>query len=555
MSKNTSSSGAIVIFLGGFIALLLAGLYYMATPQLAFDAPIVVTTAFFFGLFLFISPFFIRGSFKLVVVGAALIVFTTIPSCSMFNASRYHALLGEEKVEPFEAQLPHLELKDAPLVSYEMALLAAQRRLSEIPGIGSVTEVTRMEKQIIQGKLTWIGFLEHKRFTAWWNKRTTPGYVRVSAHDPSDVDLITEYRGKPLALRYLDSGFFGDNIERHLRFNGYATEGLDEAIYEVDDEGKPWIVITTFDRMVGSMGQEANGVVLIDVQTGDIKRYKRNEVPEWIDRVEPSDFIKEQVKDRLEYVHGWFNPSKTDELRQSGQIDTVYANGKARFLVGLTSTSKEGGLVGFLSIDTRTKQVFRHSIAGVTEAVAQHAAENVNPEKRYAATNALPFLVAGAPAYVMTLRDSNGVARGFGIVSISDVQHVATADTLAAAARLFQTKAAVNRTAIDIGEHDKSARITTKVKRISAEVRNGNTSYTLVLEGHAGRLFVADANLSEDLAVTQQGDIVDVIGADSGSRIVPLAKFSNRMLTAPAPVAEAPATAQAPAPAASFTKS
>lgn len=552
MRKNSSTT-TLAVILGGFFTILLGAFYYAATPQIAFDAPIVVTFGFFLGLFLFVSPFFLKGSLKLFLVGAVLIGLTTVPSCSMFNAARYHALLGEEKVEPFEAQLPHLELKEAPLVSYEMALLAAQRRLSEIPGIGSVTEVTRMEKQIIQGKLTWIGFLEHKRFTAWWNKRTTPGYVRVSAHDPSDVDLITEYRGKPLALRYLNSGYFGDNIERHLRFNGFATDGLDEAIYEVDDEGKPWIVVTTFDRMVGTMGHESNGIALIDVQTGEITRYKRDDVPAWVDRVEPSDFIKEQVEDRLEFVHGWFNPSKTDELRQSGQIDTVYVNGKARYLVGLTSTSKEGGLVGFLSIDTRTKAVLRHQIGGATESVAQNAVEHVNPEKRYTATNALPFLVAGTPAYVMTLRDSNGLARAFGIVAIGDVQHVATADTLAAAARLFQTRAAVNRTAIDTGEHDKSARITTKVKRINAEVRNGNTSYTLVLEGQSGRLYVADANLSEELAVTREGDIVEVVGADSGSRIVPLAKFDNQMLAAPA-APEAPAAAPPPAPVASASK-
>lgn len=530
------SAGKWAAILTGLVLLFLLGIYSSA-PQLAFDAPIV-QGLLFCSIFLMVAAMFastkkeIAFLLCLVCLDAALIF---VPSSSMLHAERYHALLGPEKIEPLEAKLPHLDIQNAPLVSYDMALVAAQRRLSELPGIGSVTQVELMRKQIVNGKLVWIGILEHKRFMAWWSSNTTPGYVRVNANDVSDVELVTKVDGKPLALRYLYSGYFSDSLERHIRMNGHWTTGLGPPAYEVDDQGKPWIVVSTFDRTIGWAGEKTNGVLLVDIQSGAITEYSRTNVPEWIDRVEVPGFIADQITDRLEYVHGWLNPSKTDQLTVSGHLDLVYVDGKSRWLAGLTSTSREGGLVGFISVDTRTKEVHRHAISGVTENVAEHAVENVNPEKRYQATIALPFMVAGTPAYVMTLRDANGVARAYGIVAIGNVQHVATGDTLSAAIRSFQTRVGVNRTGTDAGEDKKATEaIAAKVNRISSEVRNGNTSYTLVLDNQPGRLFLADANLSEQLVVTRQGDQVEVTAAVGQSPVVPLSMFLNQTLTSPA---------------------
>jgi hypothetical protein len=111
-------------------------------------------------------------------------------------------------------------------------------------------------------------------------------------------------------------------------------------------------------------------------------------------------------------LNGWPNPSDKDKLQIAGDLDVVYGtNGRAYFYRGLSSTGGDAGLVGFVMVDTRTKEVTRYNLQGVTAAIAQATAEGVFPEKKYTATNPLPFMVEGRASYVMALRDGTGIAR------------------------------------------------------------------------------------------------------------------------------------------------
>lgn len=517
-------------------SLLVSLAYWIYLPQLAIDGQVVLLMLMALGAG-GIALATLRaldgrgGNGVLMLVSIGLLLALAFTNMSVARSASYFGLLGAEKTQSFESELPILDLKDAPLVSAEMALLAARRRLSEVQALGSVAEVRQVKKQVIHGRLTWIGLLEHRGPAAWFQQHTTPGYVLVSANDPSNVELVTAIDGKPLALRYLDSAYFADDAERHVRMSGHVTEALAGFMPEIDPQGRPYLVITSLAHRVGFFGDDAKGVLTLDVQSGEVKSYDMEHIPEWVDRVHVMEQIIEQVRDRLEYVHGWFNPSKQDELRISGRTSVIYTQGGSHYLLGLTSASREGGLVGFLSVDARTKEVVRHEIAGVVEENAAHAAENVNPEKHYTATPPLPFMVAGTPAYVMMLRDSNGVARSFGIVAIRDIQHIAVSDTLSSTVRLFQTRGSSGRTSADAGVNQNVATLTARVQRIAAEVRGGNTSYALILEGQRNALFVADASLSEDLSVTRDGDTVTIAAADNGSRVRPVLSFSNPTLT------------------------
>ena len=460
----------------------------------------------------------------------------SIWSSDMLNASRYHALLGEEKQTDFKSSLPPLSLDETPLVSDEMAYRAAEKKLSEIPALGSVAVVGELQKQIYAGELVWVGYLEHRSLWRWLSSKTTPGYVVVSANDPSRVRLVTELDGKPLTMRYLQSGYFNTEVTRHLRLSGYYADGLTDLSPEIDDSGKPYIVATVFDRKVGFSGPDARGVVVLDVQSGDSKFYAKGSEPGWVDRVQPYHFIAKQVQDRLEFVHGWFNPSKKDQLRLSGPLDIVYAaDGRSYFFAGITSTGTDGGLVGFMMIDSKSKEVSRYALTGVVEYVAQAAAQGVNPEKAYKATNALPFMVNGSPAYVMSLRDSTGIARSYGVVSIEDYQRVAVADTLESAVRLYQTKRTIDKTGSSAETTAQLTDTKAKVVRIGSEVRGGNTGYLLVLEGHGASLFAADVNRSEDLAVTVAGDEVQVRFLQAEQRVKAVMQFTNLTLSKAGP--------------------
>jgi transcription elongation GreA/GreB family factor len=457
----------------------------------------------------------------------------------MLHSERYAAMMGPEKEAQFSATLPPIDIEQAPLVSYDMALRAMEKRLADVPGLGSQVYVGHPVKQIVNGRLLWVSFLHHHGFVKWFLNHTTPGYVTVSATNPSDVRLVQTLQGNPIALRYLTSASFGDNVRRHAYRSGLTDVGLADITPEIDDEGKPFYVVSLYEHKVGFSGSNVTGIATIDAQTGDVKRYNIANMPRWIDRAQPEQFVAEQLNDRGQYVHGYFNFSGKDRLRVSGDLDLVYSReGHAYWFAGETSFSSDAGLVGFVLIDSRTKQARHFKIAAVTESVASSVVENVNPEKHYQATNPLPFMVEGIPTYVMGLTDSQGVARAYGMVSMQNHQIVAVAETLAATLRLYEAHLSANKTQADIGTAAKLVTINATVRRIASESRGTQTNYYLVLESAANvdlakRIFTATSDVSEELVLTQHGDEVEVQVTETTSRIQSIVKFDNKAVGAP----------------------
>lgn len=83
-----------------------------------------------------------------------------------------------------------------------------------------------------------------------------------------------ELNGKPLGLRYLLSAYFGDHVERHSYLSGQATVGLTDFEPEIDDDGVPYFVGTTYEHKVGFSGSESTGIVTVNAVTGAVVRYK-----------------------------------------------------------------------------------------------------------------------------------------------------------------------------------------------------------------------------------------------------------------------------------------
>lgn len=517
-------------------AIVCFGLGYFIMPVLALD---------FSGIWLLsIGALALFGAIWKPVLGLigtsfVLIVFLVgnfVVTAPLFHSGDYAALLGPQTEAEFSATLPPIDIEQAPLVSYDMAVRAMEKRLAEVPGLGSQVHIGSPVKQIVNGHLLWVSFLHHQSMVKWFINGTTPGYVTVSATNPSDVHLIQTLGGQPLALRYLSSAYFGDNVQRHTYRTGLAGVGMTDISPEIDDDGRPFYVASLYEHKVGFSGSDVTGVATIDVQTGDVKRYSIANMPGWIDRAQPERFMMEQLTDRGMYVHGYWNPSDKDRLRVSGDLDLVYSpEGRAYWFAGETSLSSDAGLVGFVLIDSRTKQARHFKIAAVTENVAQSVAENVNPEKHYHATNPLPFMVEDVPTYVMGLTDGQGVARAYGMVSMKNHQIVAVADTLAATLRLYEAHLSANKTQADIATSAKLVTINAVVSRVATESRGTQTTYYLVLESPtdaelAKRIFTATSDVSEELVLTQHGDAVEVQVTETTSRIQSLVKFDNKAI-------------------------
>jgi len=185
--------------------------------------------------------------------------------------------------------------------------------------------------------------------------------------------------------------------------------------------------------------------------------------------------------------------------------------------------------------DTRTKEVTRYNLQGVTAAVAQETAEGVFPEKKYKATNPLPFMVEGRASYVMALRDDTGVARMYGIVDVSDYQRVEVANTIEEAARSYQFKQGADRTHMDAAANAANVPVRGIIAHIGSAVRSGNTFYELILANQPGRIFIADISLNEELVLSELGQEVEIKALQSDARVTPMLGFKNLSLSGPTP--------------------
>lgn len=471
------------------------------------------------------------GVLTAVLPMAVVSVVALCTSWSLFHAERHYTLLGKEATAELTSSLPPLALDRAPLVSEDMAARSAEKQLAEIPTLGSQVELGPLIKQVVKGELVWVAFLHHRGFFKWFNEGSTPGYVVVSAHDPTKVELVTKLDGKPLQLRYLTSAYLGDDAARRVYTTGNRSVSLGGMHAELDDEGRPFYVVPLIKHTIGFDGDEVDAVATLDVQTGEVRRYSLADAPAWIDQLYPSSILEDQVKSRGELVKGWFNPSDEARFRISA-VDLVYGqNGHAAYYVGLTSVGRDSGIIGFMLIDSRTKAVLRYQLAGATESTAEAAAEGVLPEKKYRATSPLPFMVNNEPTYAMALRDGTGIPRAYALVSIRNYQVVAVADTLQATLRQYQAKLSQDRTAVTSDSVVTDKKVVGVVSRVSQDIRNGTSAYYLMVQGEPSHIFVGNTDTSEELVLTKVGDKVELHFPEGSSRVSSLTGFDNLSIT------------------------
>lgn len=451
-----------------------------------------------------------------------------LASSAMLHSARYHALLGKTTVAGDYQDLPVLNLKQAPLVSEQMAKLAAEKRLSERPALGSQFYVGHMTRQLVNGKQAWVGFLEFQGFFAWHSAGCAPGYVTVSAHDVSKVNLVLSVHGQPLCMRELRSAWFGHQAGRYLKEHGYASIGMTTLMPAVAPNGEPDLIAPLYDTTIGLDGRQITGVAVLDTQTGAITRYTLAQAPQWISRLWPKSLVANQVTYRGEYGLGWLNSIFGQRnVQVASSVNTVEAdNGQLYYYVSMTSTGADASVSGFYLVNARTKAAKYYAMPGITESSAQSAAEQVIPEKHYTATAPLPFLVAGVPTYVMALADDNGVSRDYAMVSIANNQMVAIGPTLEAAQQAYLTKLATNQVAIGNGKRLSSTQLTGIVRRIVASPAKAY----LMLKGHAAIYYASADTVGPAAMLARVGDTVTVTYTESGIYPIPVSKLVDASL-------------------------
>lgn len=482
------------------------------------------------------------------------VVILPVSTWAIHQSGNYRNLLGDVKTSVFTQDIAPVDPAHLRIVDHDMAVKLGSKQLGVDAGLGSRATLGEMHIQRVKDELYWVAPLLHTGFRKWtqFGSDGTPGYVMVSATNPDDVRFVQKIGDKPLHIRYQPNAYFDQDLERHIYMNGYATRGVTDYTFEIDDEGQPYYVATIYNKKIGASGEDATGIVVVDVQTGALKEYSIADAPAWIDRIQPEDFIHNQINWWGEYIHGWWNSMWAhDEILKtsSKELRLVYgSDGRAYWYSGLTSKGKDKSITGFLLIDSRTKVIKRYDVAGATEDEAEKSAEGATQEKKYDATNFILYNIVGKPTYVGPLKDNAGLVKAVAMVSVENYDIVGVGTTKQEALRDYRSKLASRGNAAVSDPLKKREKLSSKVTRFGFDVRNGSTYFHFQLEDRPKHVFVATSGVSVTLPITEKGDKVTIGYSDTGSGTVDIESFTNDSLSGLAStVREDGATARAEA--------
>lgn len=527
------------------IALITFLLFYTQMPvlQYGFITIGVVILILSIVFFLFSSSFKIEnGGNKISLIKsvswikyvalASFVYITVLPfftSTPILHSQKYQQLIGKVNVgKKISDHITPISLGEVRVVDESLAHLVGEKVLGSQSALGSQVELGDFCIQKVNNQLVWVAPLEHSGFFKWFsNSEGTPGYVTVSVTNERDVKLVQTIQNKPIKIKYQEGAFLGDNLHRHVYFNGYSTIGLTDFSFEIDDTGKPFWVITTYEKAVGFSGKNANGIIVVDAQNGDIQRFELNNIPKWIDRVQPSNLIQDQLNDWGEYVNGYWNFANTNKLQTTEGMLLVYGkDNKSYWYTGLTSVGKDESTVGFMLVDTRTKEATYYKQSGATEVAAQQSAEGKVQEKGYVATTPIPYNINNIPTYVMSLKDNGGLVKMYAMVGINDYTVVGVGNTLRETLTSFKNTYNMTGNKLSGNTPTVKKEVISIITRVQNDVKNGNSFYYFVLKDNP-KIFVGSSNISLQLPISQIGDRVKITYDDDVEKIIDISSFDN----------------------------
>ncbi|MDU6249664.1 MAG: hypothetical protein E6612_12215, partial [Paeniclostridium sordellii] len=343
---------------------------------------------------------------------------------------------------PLAKDVSPVSVNDIRLVDEEMAMKLGDKKIGEVPAIGSVSKLGKFHIQNIDGELYWVAPLVHRDIIKWvTNMSGTSGYVMVSASNPQDVRLVQEVDGKPIKIVYQPDAYLHQDLRRHMYLKGYVNVGMTDFTLEIDDKGKPYWIVTLYENAVGYEGKNAIGIATVDTQSGEVKSYDIKDAPKWIDRIQPQEFVTEQINDWGTYINGFLNSviSEKGVLVATEGTSLVYGeDGKSYWYTGITSAGADDSTIGFMLVDTRTKEAKLYKQPGATETAAMVSATGKVQEKNYDATFPVMYNILGKPTYVMSLKDKAGLVKMVAFVSVEDFNIVGIGDTKEEALRSYR---------------------------------------------------------------------------------------------------------------------
>lgn len=469
--------------------------------------------------------------------GAVIYIISFVAGSPMLNSQRYASMLNAEKRIWTQDVQPKNE-SHMRMVATANAIYKATMAVSQAGAIGSQFKLSadHTTLQVINNELWFIIPLDYNGFSVWWSVGETPGYILIHGEDPHRKPIV-KILDKGKGFKYMPGAYFGDNLERHLRNNGYLSKGLTDETLEIDEAGKAWWVVTAYKPTIIWSGEKALGVALVDPVTGAIQFHEQGKIPGWIDRCDPKWLVQVYADWWGEYSGGWLNSWwGKKNLLEPETPNLIYSeDGQPEWVTGITSrTTTDSSVVGLIYTNSRTGKSVYYEVAGGATDKAILAAVAQNSRVKYLSlhgTNPQTYNVYGTMASVVPLLNDKNAYQGAAIVNINDVQRIAVGSDQYEALREYQKLISHMGQQVVLDKERMLKKISGAIERFSSEHSPSGQNYFIKLSG-IPKVFFGGAELAPaKLPITKESDKAEVEFYASDQDLVPMKTFDNLSIT------------------------
>ena len=537
------------LLLGLASTVVLGTIFYLAVPSLAWPwwgmlgisvLPLWVTSS--------VTHSFLEDEFQptlwFPLVLGGIMLLSTLRGCEIIMAPEYSALLGKVEERVWTKDVQPKDPKHMRMASAENATRLAMQALGQEGAIGSQFEILQsaITPQFIDGKFCLIAPIDFSGWLTWRATRNIPGYILVDGEDPRTPAKFVSLP-KDQQFAYSPGAYWGHNLRRHLWNEGYRDVAFAAYLLEIDDDHKPWWVVTVYKPTIFASGEKMLGTVLVDPINGKHTFYSMGKIPQWVDVALPPSFAESYVDWRGLFNGGWWNSWTSRKNVTVGEKPLlVYgSDNEPYYAIGVTSTSKtDTSLIGLYYVHTRTGKATFYTAKGSTEsAILQAVNKNEQVQFRHLhGTTPQIYNVYGTMACVVPLLNENHLFQGVAIVNVENVQVMGVGNDQFEALRAYQK-------ALPVSGHQIAPELAYALQRVEGQIdrvvvlpQSGATTFYLHLEG-IPHVFTAGLSLSpEKLPLTQAGDQVSVEYYASQEAVEPMHAFDNLSLQLEATAAE-----------------
>lgn len=451
-----------------------------------------------------------RIGLSLMALPILVLLLGSLLSSTFFHARAYAGVI-EVNEAIFRDDMPESDsVTNIALMDGASAVIIGNKKLGELSHVVSQYEVSAHYTQInYHGVPRKVANLEHADFFKWFNNREKgiPGYVMV---DP--VNATADYVEFSEPIRYVESAFFGDDLERKLRFS-YPTKIFGSTRFEVDESGNPRYIVACMAPKVGLFGaMDVSEVIVFNPIDGSSEIYDVEDAPSWIDAVIDGDLAIRKYDWFGKLSGGFWNSiiGNVDCKRATDDYGYIAIGDDIWYYTGVTSLTSDESNIGFMLCNARTGEYKYYQVAGADEAAAMGSAEGKLQHMGYRASFPALINVGGSATYVMVLKDNSGLVKSYALVNVEHYELVATGDTQAAAFAEYRKLLASSGAIESAGSE-----YTVTVTRIADYVRDGETVFYF----YASDGFVYSATLSDDesLVLICEGDTVTFLAEQTAT--------------------------------------